>query len=103
MLLFNNKQRSCMHVVLEGDDDEPEEFYNLLKLRWTTFNPEARLKVYSVASGDMVKYHNSGGGKYDYDTLTPPDNCRILAEEIIPHKEYQEFIKTGKAPNETID
>ena len=74
-----------MHVVLLGEEDEPEEFYNLLKLRWTTFNPEKRLKVFSVPQGELTKYHNTGGGKFDFDTMMPPDNCRILAEEVVPN------------------
>jgi len=24
MLFFSNKSKSCMHIILEGNDDEPE-------------------------------------------------------------------------------
>lgn len=57
MLLFSNKQRSCMHVILLGEEFEPEEFYNLLKLRWTSFNPEKRLMVFSVPAAELLSYH----------------------------------------------
>lgn len=57
MLFFNNKQRSCMHVQLLGGEGEDEEFYNLLKLRWTSFNPEKRLFVFKVPPKELLQYH----------------------------------------------
>lgn len=48
MLFFANKSKSCMHILLEGGDDEPNTFYDLLKLRWATLNPEQRLKIFVV-------------------------------------------------------
>jgi hypothetical protein len=46
-----------MHIVLSGEEFEPEEFYNLLKLRWTSFNPEKRLMVFSVPANELLSYH----------------------------------------------
>lgn len=45
MLVFNNRGKSNMHIIL---DEELGEFFDLLKLRWALFNPDKTLKVYSV-------------------------------------------------------
>ena len=101
MLFFNNKQRSCMHVVLNGAGDEPEEFYNLLKLRWTSFNPEKRLFIYSVPAKELMQYHQltSNTSKYDFDTSMPPDKYRLVEEEVVPNGEYV-ATQTGKPTSE---
>ena len=45
MLVFNNKQKSNMHVIMADDWDE---FFVYLKLRWVNFNPDKTLKVFGV-------------------------------------------------------
>ena len=45
MLVFNNKQKSNMHVIMAEDWDE---FFVYLKLRWVHFNPDKTLKVFGV-------------------------------------------------------
>ena len=47
MLCFSNKNKSCIHVVLQED---MQEFFDLLKLRWAFFNPNKTLKVFGVPS-----------------------------------------------------
>ena len=53
LLQFNNKKRSCMHMILNED---LQEFYDLLKLRWATFNPNKTLKVYGVPEISLMQY-----------------------------------------------
>lgn len=54
MLCFENKNRSCMYMILEEDLDE---FFDLLKLRWVNFNPDKTLKVYGVKQKSLVQYY----------------------------------------------
>ena len=51
LLQFNNKKRSCMHMILNED---LQEFYDLLKLRWATFNPNKTLKVFGVPEMSLM-------------------------------------------------
>ena len=102
MMFFNNKQRSCMHVIMLGEEGEPEEFYNLLKLRWTSLNPEKRLRVFAVPGPELMQYHQTQA-KYDFDTQMPPDKYRLVEEEVVPNQEYQEHIKTGKPLKEILE
>lgn len=53
MLVFKNKGKSNMHIIL---DEDLAEFFDLLKLRWAKFNPESTLKVYSVPDENLLKY-----------------------------------------------
>jgi hypothetical protein len=53
LLCFNNKQRSCMHMVLK----DVKEFFDLLKLRWINFNPKKTLKVFGVPEPSLLMYH----------------------------------------------
>ena len=54
MLCFNNKNKSCMYMVLNED---LAEFLDLLKLRWVNFNPDKTLKVYGVNEKSIVQYY----------------------------------------------
>jgi len=54
MLCFNNRQKSCMHMVLNEDF---YEFFDLLKLRWINFNPNKTMKVFGVPEKTLLKYH----------------------------------------------
>jgi len=51
MLHFNNKQKSNMHVIMEEDW---EEFFTFLKLRWVNFNPDKTLKVFGVPEKSLM-------------------------------------------------
>ncbi len=54
MLCFDNKQKSCMYIILEED---LQEFFDLLKLRWVTFNADKTLRVYGVQEASLMQYH----------------------------------------------
>ncbi len=54
MLVFNNQQRSCLHMILEQDW---ETFFDYLKLRWIKFNPEKTLKVFGVQDKSLIGFH----------------------------------------------
>jgi hypothetical protein len=54
MLVFNNKQKSNMHVVMKEDWDV---FFIYLKLRWVNFNPDKTLKVFGVPERSLMSYH----------------------------------------------
>ena len=54
MLCFNNKNKSCMYVIL---DEDLSEFFDLLKLRWVNFNPDKTLKVFGVKQKSLVQYY----------------------------------------------
>ena len=54
MLCFNNKHRSCVHIIL---DEDLCEFFDLLKLRWALFNPDKTLKVYGVPELSLMQFH----------------------------------------------
>jgi hypothetical protein len=51
MLVFSNEQKSCMHMILEQDW---QEFFTYLKLRWITFNPNKTLRVYGVPEKSLI-------------------------------------------------
>jgi len=51
MLCFSNKNKSCVHVILQED---LQEFFDLLKLRWAFFNPDKTLKVFGVPEGSLI-------------------------------------------------
>ena len=51
MLVFNNRGKSNMHIIL---DEELGEFFDLLKLRWALFNPDKTLKVYAVPEESLM-------------------------------------------------
>jgi len=70
MLVFNNRGKSNMHIVL---DEELGEFFDLLKLRWALFNPDKTLKVYSVPEETLMSYLPDN--KYNIQNL-PPDKYR---------------------------
>ena len=54
MLCFNNKNKSCMYIILEEDLCE---FFDLLKLIWVNFNPDKTLKVFGVKQKSLVQYY----------------------------------------------
>ena len=51
MLVFNNRGKSNMHIILE---EELGEFFDLLKLRWALFNPDKTLKVFCVPEDSLL-------------------------------------------------
>ena len=53
LLNFQTKNMSQMHLVLNED---LEEFFDLLKLRWINFNPFKTLKVYGVPEESLLQY-----------------------------------------------
>ena len=96
MLVFNNKGRSNMHIILE---EELAEFFDLLKLRWALFNPDKTLKVFAVPEAALLPY--GADSKYNIENL-PPEKYRVREEEIISNDEYLE-IQSGKTRTESID
>jgi len=51
MMCFGNKNKSCMHIILNED---LVEFFDILKLRWANFNPDKTLKVYGVKDSSLM-------------------------------------------------
>lgn len=47
-----------MHVVMQEDWDE---FFTYLKLRWVNFNPDKTLKVFGVPEKSLMSYHATAG------------------------------------------
>lgn len=80
MLCFNNRQRSIMHMILNED---LEEFFDLLKLRWINFNGNKTLKVYGVPEGTFLQYHQPASAKNYNIENRPPEELRIRDEEVI--------------------
>ena len=91
MLCFNNKQKSCMHMVLQED---LEEFFDLLKLRWINFNPNKTLKVFGVPENTLLQYHTSGSKSYNI-VNNPPEDTRMRDQEVISQEEYSQMKKGG--------
>ena len=84
MLVFNNKGRSNMHIVL---DDEQGEFLHFLKLRWANFNPDKTLKVFAVPEKSLLSYMPDN--KYNIANM-PSEKLRVKEEEVISNEEYLE-------------
>ena len=97
MLCFNNKGKSNMHIILE---EEPGEFFDLLKLRWALFNPDKTLKVFAVPESSLLGYVPDK--KYNIQNM-PAEKYRIRDEEVISNDEYLEMQSTGKVRTESID
>lgn len=96
MLVFNNKGRSTMHIIL---DEELGEFFDLLKLRWALFNPDKTLKVFAVPEASLLSYLPDT--KYNIQNL-PAEKFRVKEEEVISNEEYLE-IQSGKQRSESIE
>ena len=101
MMVFNNKAKSNMHIIL---DEELDEFFDLLKLRWALFNPDKTLKVFGVPEASLMSYHSSSNAdsKYNIDNM-PSEKFRLREEEIISNEEYLQQEKGGPKMNESID
>ena len=85
MLCFDNKQKSCMYIILNED---LQEFFDLLKLRWVTFNADKTLKVYGVPEASLMQYHQTSS-QQNYNILNlPGEETRLRDEEIISLEEY---------------
>jgi len=78
-----------MHMILEEDMDE---FFDLLKLRWINFNPKKTLKVFGVSDSQILQYHTSGNKNYNIINM-PPEDSRLRAEEVISQEEYDQMKK----------
>lgn len=84
MLVFNNRGKSNMHIIL---DEELSEFFDLLKLRWALFNPDKTLKVFCVPEESLLQYLPDN--KYNIQNL-PPDKYRDKGQEVLSNNEYLE-------------
>ena len=66
------------------------ELLNLLTLRFFSFNRNQTLKIYSVPSSDLVRYHQNNNAKNKikgvYDL--PDESTRLLDQEIKGEDEY---------------
>lgn len=98
MLCFNNKNKSCMYCVL---DEDLQEFFDLLKLRWVNFNPDKTLKVYGVKDKSLMQYYQSSSA---YNILNlPGEETRLRDEEVISQAEYNMLLTGGNPETSKID
>lgn len=86
-----------MHIVLE---EEREEFFDLLKLRWALFNPDKTLKVFAVPETSLLPY--GPDSKYNIENL-PPEKYRVKEEEVLSNEEYLVLQNGGTPKEEKID
>lgn len=71
MLCFNNPQKSQLHMILQQDW---QEFFDFLKLRWITFNPNKTLKVYGVNEKSLMQYQvSTQQNKYNISNMPTED------------------------------
>ena len=85
LLCFGNRQKSSMHIHCEED---PDEFFDFLKLRWINFNPTKSLRVFGVPSKDFLQYHAANNTKnYNIQNL-PGEECRLKDEEVVSQEEF---------------
>jgi hypothetical protein len=47
-----------MYIILEQD---LQDFFDFLKLRWVSFNADKTLKVYGVPEASLMQYHMTSG------------------------------------------
>ena len=94
MLCFSDKSKN-MHCIMEQDW---KEFFDFLKLRWITFNPNTTLKCYGVQDKSLMAYHITGAQtKYDI-TNTPPESSRLRDLEVLGQKDF-EAQQRGELPD----
>jgi serine/threonine protein kinase len=99
MLCFNNRQRSCMHLILAED---LEEFFDLLKLRWININPKKSLKVYGVPEASLVQYHQKATKGYKFENL-PPDEMRLRDDEVVSQEEFENLKRSESTNDDSMD
>lgn len=63
------------------NDNEKDEFLNILKLRFASLCPKIHLKVFGVPSNTLKEYRSQGGKGYAFEN-EPADVYRIKNEEI---------------------
>ena len=71
------------------------ELLDLLTLRFFSFNRNQTLRIYSVPTTDLVQYHinNSAQQKIKGVYDLPPDEKRLVDQEIKGEDEYNEELK----------
>ena len=71
------------------------ELLDLLTLRYYSFNRNQTLKIYSVPTTDLIKYHinNSAQQKIKGVYDLPPNETRLFDQEIKGEDEYNEELK----------
>ena len=71
------------------------ELLDLLTLRFYSFNRNQTLRIYSVPTSDLVKYHinNSATQKIKGVYDLPPNESRLVDQEIKGEDEYNEELK----------
>ena len=69
-----------MHIHCEED---PDEFFDFLKLRWINFNPTKSLRVFGVPSKDFLQYHAANNTKNYNIQILPGEECRLKDEEVV--------------------
>lgn len=84
------------------------ELLNLLTLRYFTFNRNQTLRIYSVSAKDLIKYsiNNSASQKIHGVFDIPPDETRLLDQEIKGEDEYNEELRMqreGSTDNSSIE
>ena len=87
-----------MYCVL---DEDLQEFFDLLKLRWVNFNPDKTLKVYGVKDKSLMQYYQSSSA---YNILNlPGEETRLRDEEVISQAEYNMLLTGGNPETSKID
>lgn len=71
------------------------ELLDLLTLRFFSFNRNQTLRIYSVPTTDLIQYHinNSAQQKIKGVYDLPPDDKRLVDQEIKGEDEYNEELK----------
>ena len=79
-------------MILEQDW---QEFFDFLKLRWITFNPNKTLKVYGVQDKSLMSFQQTTAqNKYNISNI-PSEDKRLRDQEVLGQQEY-EALKAGK-------
>jgi hypothetical protein len=95
MLQFKDKERTIMHMILESDW---QEFFDFLKLRWISLNPDLTLKVYGVTDKSLMPYHlTPQQNKYNIVNI-PPESNRLRDQEILGQQEYEAMLSGQEPP-----
>ena len=71
------------------------ELLDLLILRYFNYNRNRTLHIYGVPTADLIRYsiNNSAQQKIRGQYDLPPDECRLLDQEIKGEDEYNEELK----------
>ena len=81
--------------------EERDEFLDFLKLRFTSFCPNIRLKIFGIPEESLKEYKGSSGqDKYAFDN-EPDNKYRLLNEEIQTQSEIQKELESKDQFNQT--